>query len=496
MLNSIRAKLTLLALISILSILAIGGVGFYGFKQLEDAILKANGDTIPTLVTSGRMSFDLARLHTLDAQYMGEPHKEDRERLLDQRVGIVTQIEKTQKEYEQLSSLPDEPKVYAEFKGAFATYREQKRALSALVEEGKVEEATTLFDGTMKTAYNEAVMSMQKIVRMNAEAAKVRAENANRTENFLSALMGINVVVAMVIVAILLIAILRSVLRGLAELERCLKALSQLDLRVVASAGTKDEIGRILEMYNSTLGKLKTVIAETKEASSTVSAASSELSSTMDVLTNATGEQSAALAEIASAVEETSSSAMSVKERTEHSVTATNDVASEFDTATESLRELQSAAAGIEEARGVIQAISEQINLLALNAAIEAARAGDAGRGFAVVADEVRKLASSTGVSTQQITERIAKLKHSVDKIAGSLSRSVSLVDGVKDNGRAMLGSVTEQTAAIEQISRSMQEFQDQMDDMVRSIQESKTASTGLSETAVGLSGTAGRFNT
>lgn len=294
---------------------------------------------------------------------------------------------------------------------AFSTYLNHKPALATLVEAGKVEDATTLFNGLMKNSYDEALQHMQTIVQMNSAAADLRAADADRTESNISILMLANVVGAILLSIILQTSILRSVSMGLSELGRCLKSLSTLDLKAKANVIAQDEIGHALSLYNNTLIELKTVISHTKEASSTVSAASSELSSTMDSLSTATTEQSAALAEIASAVEQTSSSALSVKERTELSVRATREVEDEFRTTTESLRELHSSAIGIEEARGVIQDISEQINLLALNAAIEAARAGDAGRGFAVVADEVRKLANSTGISTQQITERIVRLK-------------------------------------------------------------------------------------
>jgi methyl-accepting chemotaxis protein len=495
MFSSIKIRLLVLSLSAVLAILVVGSSGYYGFSSMASALHEANDNSIPSIRILGKITYLFSNLRSADSRHILESDEagwKSTDELIKTRQGNLT---KTMETYEPLISLPGEKETYTTAKEKIEAYFKLEDQLMSLSRTNDAE-ATALFKGDMKKVSDEIVKHIDDLVEMNDKAADDHAKASDTLQIQIMWAMIIIILLAIATVAGLAWAIIRSVGGGLSKLGHCLTALSQLDLRAKATDLSQDEIGAALGMYNSTLNQLLNVINHTKESANAVSTASNELSSTMDTISAATEEQSAALQEIASAVEETSSSAVSVRQKTEQSVAATDSVANEFKKATESLRDLQESAAGIEEARGVIQEIADQINLLALNAAIEAARAGEAGRGFAVVADEVRKLANSAGSSTQQITERIARLKDSVEKTSESLHTSVSLMTGVKDNAKFMIGSVTEQTAAIEQISRSIGEFRHQMEDMVRSIHESKIASSSLSETAVELSSTAGQFKT
>ncbi|HPG50319.1 MAG TPA: methyl-accepting chemotaxis protein [Spirochaetota bacterium] len=99
---------------------------------------------------------------------------------------------------------------------------------------------------------------------------------------------------------------------------------------------------------------------------------------------------------------------------------------------------------------GIINDISDRINLLSLNAAIEAARAGDYGRGFAVVADEISKLADQTSTSVKEIAVLIAKSESEIVKGMSGVEDTVKLM-------REILSGVEESNRMIAAVNKAME---------------------------------------
>lgn len=106
-----------------------------------------------------------------------------------------------------------------------------------------------------------------------------------------------------------------------------------------------------------------------------------------------------------------------------------------------------------------VQKIAGQINLLSLNAAIEAARAGEAGKGFSVVASNIRELSDSSKSSVASAKENDESIKHAIGEIT-------TVIQKFNDTITALLQSVQDAIADVEQTSEKSQTIQESMDNV------------------------------
>ncbi|MCB9949304.1 MAG: CZB domain-containing protein [Rhodospirillaceae bacterium] len=229
--------------------------------------------------------------------------------------------------------------------------------------------------------------------------------------------------------------------------------------------------------------------SEIMAAVSFVTGDAREISSNTQTIGTAVEELSAAI----NAIAETSTAVSASAERTSSAAAigldAVERASGSMDTiehaamqANERVEKLGSAFDDIRRVLKVIDEIAQQTNLLALNATIEAARAGEAGRGFAVVAGEVKALATQTAKATEEIQARLSALSGEMAEVRESMNDTASavgsgrtvidevgahisqVVESIRDvTGRIAntASSVTEQTAATQEVARSVSIIQD-----------------------------------
>lgn len=205
------------------------------------------------------------------------------------------------------------------------------------------------------------------------------------------------------------------------------------------------------------VGSVSTASTQLQAAAETLTNTAEDTSVRSNEVAQASEEASANVNTVASASEEMAVSVQEISRQVAESARMAASAVQEASGTARTVKELSDAAQRIGEIVDLIGNVAGQTNLLALNATIEAARAGEAGKGFAVVASEVKNLADQTAKATAQISAQISGIQASTETAVSAIDSISKTIEKMDDIAAVIASAVEEQAATTQDIARNVQ---------------------------------------
>jgi methyl-accepting chemotaxis protein len=261
-------------------------------------------------------------------------------------------------------------------------------------------------------------------------------------------------------------------LAPVAEIERVLTALSQMDLTARVEGHYDGDYERIATVLNTVCLKLTKEVQEIKQHTMVMASTSEELTAITKELARGATETSHMAASVAESSQKVSTglsavaagsgemlnSIREISQNTSKASTVVESAVSATESTTQKIRHLGQSSDEISKVIKVITRIAQQTNLLALNATIEAARAGEAGKGFAVVATEVKELAKGTAKATDEVSNSIGDIQRDTRESISAIAAISAVTNEIRSISQTIAASVEEQTATTNEMGRHVSE--------------------------------------
>ncbi|HHP1039483.1 TPA: methyl-accepting chemotaxis protein [Bacillus thuringiensis] len=516
--SKVGTKLNILITISSIACIVLSLIGFWGLERGKSTSSNMYEDNLLPIEWIGIVESNFYHVNMNFMEIMVSKDEKRMNELIREMDGIRQENDHLLKQFEAKVISTKEKELYNTFYETFNKLRTQMKKAQELGKSNN-EEAYAYYLKEIEPNMQKSIKSIRELILYNSNNAELlQKENNNSAQNTMIMFVSISLLAILIIILIGYIIKL-TIRKPLVLLQNDMEKVAAGDLTTRTPYKANNELGHIVQSFNSMLDNLQQLIANvkmtTQEVISTTegvlqdtnraSSISNEVVQTvLEVKTKIEGqvtsiqESSSSMEEITTGVQTVAESSAVVAEvavtTTErinigsevinHSILQMNSVHDVVEETSKVINKLVTRTQQIDTALAAITNIAEQTNLLALNAAIEAARAGENGKGFAVVAAEVRDLAEQSKESAKEVNHLIKSIQQDTQDTVNVMRKGQQKAVEGKEAAHKANQTFLSIMRDIDKITSQIQEVSAATEEMSAGTEEVNASLSLVSETA------------